>query len=668
MSHNSLPDEIIAEILSPALKVTDDVFSDTGEVSPFAKYSESTSAYLLVCKSWLRVATPLLYNVVIVRSKAQAKALSLALTKDKQLGEFIKKLRVEGGYGPPMLTILKCSPNISDLFLSLELYSSDNTGGLCKGLPLINPSRLILRDCERMENNMVSQLIEALLQSLCKWKRLCVFDCPYRAQSDRSTKIIGRLVRFERLHTLAIPSAGSLSWAYSKFKQCPLQTIHIKEHVWPWEKHCLDEQPALKPLLRFNLPEESMPEEELPVIASSLDPTFTPLAGAPDEVYDAVWGRILYFAFCIPELEEEPLRGDLTERSPLLFVSKAFYRLGRPLYYAHTVLRDEGSLSNFASVLVKTPSIGCHIRSLSGSHWAPEDEPFTPLPPELDSMFAVLSRTNGLVRVGNRMDLFSDSDIFRLHKAVSWNAFVAMIACSGSTLREFWGRIQTCSDLVSATIFSDLTALQSLEWKCGTGFTDLTDVLAGGFPCLEGLRISLASQSFLSALSLMKLNSLRRVVLDDATNPQTFLQVHGSKLTKLHLPYATLQALKVELFAVCPNLTCVSIHFSITDKSPHGDCLHSPQTVPSLVKIVLDNPYWTSDKAQTAAWERFFKTFDPACFPNLHEMEVEYFIWPKNERDIAKSCWVRRAERLLERGVSLTDKYGTKWRSRLKIT
>ncbi|KAJ6455991.1 hypothetical protein C8R47DRAFT_996461 [Mycena vitilis] len=170
----SLPDEIISEILSPALKVTDEVFSDTSDVSPFAQYSESTSAYLLVCKSWLRVATPLLYNVVILRSKAQAKALSIALSKAKQLGQFIKKLRVEGGYGPPMRIILECSPNISDLWLSLEIYSSDNSSGLCKGLPSINPTRLILRDCmhKRLENKILSQLLDALALSIAKWDRL----------------------------------------------------------------------------------------------------------------------------------------------------------------------------------------------------------------------------------------------------------------------------------------------------------------------------------------------------------------------------------------------------------------------------------------------------------------------------------------------------------------
>ncbi|KAJ7716224.1 hypothetical protein DFH07DRAFT_684410, partial [Mycena maculata] len=115
-----LPDEIISEILSPALKVSDELFSDASNVSPFADYTPtSTSAYLLVCKDWLRVATPLLYSVVVLRSKAQANALEAVLRDNAEFGRFVKKLRVEGGHGMAMHTILKSAPNITDIFLSL---------------------------------------------------------------------------------------------------------------------------------------------------------------------------------------------------------------------------------------------------------------------------------------------------------------------------------------------------------------------------------------------------------------------------------------------------------------------------------------------------------------------------------------------------------------------
>ncbi|KAJ7615246.1 hypothetical protein DFH06DRAFT_1343707 [Mycena polygramma] len=134
-----LPDEILSEILSPALKVPDHLFSDTSRVSPFAQRLPSTSAYLVVCRDWLRVATPLLYNVVVLRSKSQANALEAVFKHNKEFGRFIKRLRVEGGYGIAMHTILKSAPNITDIFLSLGIHSSDGTQGLCKGLPLINP-------------------------------------------------------------------------------------------------------------------------------------------------------------------------------------------------------------------------------------------------------------------------------------------------------------------------------------------------------------------------------------------------------------------------------------------------------------------------------------------------------------------------------------------------
>ncbi|KAJ7885010.1 hypothetical protein B0H13DRAFT_1556235, partial [Mycena leptocephala] len=118
-----LSDEIISEILTPVLRVSGHLFSDTSTKgrSPLAttNATESTSAMLVVCKAWLRVATPLLYHIVILRSTAQAQALAAALKKNLELVLFIKKPRAEGRYGIAMHHILKISPNISDLVLSL---------------------------------------------------------------------------------------------------------------------------------------------------------------------------------------------------------------------------------------------------------------------------------------------------------------------------------------------------------------------------------------------------------------------------------------------------------------------------------------------------------------------------------------------------------------------
>ncbi|KAF7335266.1 F-box domain-containing protein [Mycena sanguinolenta] len=471
MSGNSLPDEIISEILCPALKVPDELFSDNwgiDTVGPFVPGSPvSTAAYLLVSKSWLRVATPLLYNVVILRSKAQAKALSLALLQNAELGRFIKKLRVEGGYGQPMRIILQCAPNISDLFLSLLIYSADNTSGLCKGLPLINPTRLILRDnILPKENKMISQLTEALVQALSKWDRLCVLELPHTAgsvryskifqplleskrlhtlvihsaislswaystfkecplklirlkqpatqsdridktdpvlmallqyteaphfpkwdrlcvlelpyifESDRFTKLIRPLLESRRLHTLTIPEVTSLSWVYSEFRACPLQSIHIKEPVTEWDQEEIDEaDPVLKALLKYTAEPAGGTARaqdaiaEFPLIAPPLNPFFIPMADAPEEVQDKIWARVLYSQ-----------------------LSKTFARLGLPHYYSCVVLEDPSAVVKFATVLRSNPSIGPSIRSLNIDYYEfPDEEELAS-----DVVSTMLSLTTGL--------------------------------------------------------------------------------------------------------------------------------------------------------------------------------------------------------------------------------------------------------------------------------
>jgi hypothetical protein len=175
---NHIPDEIISEILSPALRVSDAAFSTLSQAgsgpSPFMTFSESSSAFLVVSKAWLRVATPLLYNVVVIRSKAQAQALAATLNANPALGRFIKKLRVEGGFAISMLKILQNSPNITDLFLSLEIPRPDNACGLLRGLHLINPVRVIIDTGRPWTRSSPSaqKLITTLEKCIPIWEKL----------------------------------------------------------------------------------------------------------------------------------------------------------------------------------------------------------------------------------------------------------------------------------------------------------------------------------------------------------------------------------------------------------------------------------------------------------------------------------------------------------------
>ncbi|KAJ7214044.1 hypothetical protein GGX14DRAFT_618174 [Mycena pura] len=261
---NSLPDEIISEILSPALTVADEVLG-----------SESRRL-----------------------SKAQAKALACALSANVDLGCFIKKLRVEGGYGAPMLTILQRAPNVSDLYLSFEIWTPDTTDELCRGLCLINPSRFILRKVPRKggpKNRMVSKY---------RWQRRSpsgtgwafgptVFDCSNEGNVQPRDNIVHPLVQAKRLHTVVIQSVGCAHWTNLLFQKCPLRVIQQPEQDWDVRYI----QDPLKALLRY--PEwkdpsafkDNAPEFE---IAPSLNSLYSPMSKAPTEVQDAIWSSLIF--------------------------------------------------------------------------------------------------------------------------------------------------------------------------------------------------------------------------------------------------------------------------------------------------------------------------------------------------------------------------------------
>ncbi|KAJ7139328.1 hypothetical protein C8R44DRAFT_764254 [Mycena epipterygia] len=274
------PDEIISEILSGLLKHPDEVFSDYSEKPLLARYSSST--YLLVCKAWLRVSTPLLYNVVILRTTAQAEALAAVLQSNKEFGLFIRKLRVEGGFGKAMHTILKYAPNISDLFLTLSIWGSDKVGGLCSGLPLINPRRVILVDHGAREimqrafkprkNKEITQLLGTLVKLIPKWA-LVTFDFPYVATdmfgshstyNERAEALASALAESKTLHTLFVCAGDSFPRYLHQMRDLPsLVAIQLTFGAWPqnasirelWLKNVrsgVDEDPKLKALVKYD--------------------------------------------------------------------------------------------------------------------------------------------------------------------------------------------------------------------------------------------------------------------------------------------------------------------------------------------------------------------------------------------------------------------------------
>ncbi|KAJ7207551.1 hypothetical protein GGX14DRAFT_635486 [Mycena pura] len=696
----SLPDEIISEILSPALTVADDAFSDnSGTRSPFSDYSESTSAYLLVCKSWLRVATPLLYNVVILRSKAQAKALARALSQNKDLGRFIKKLRVEGGYGAPMHDILKYSPNVSDLYLSLDIFSSDSTDGLCKGLHLINPTRLILQCEKTASNKMLVNLQNALAEAIPKWSHLSVFHCPLYPAYVGDT-VVRSLVQARRLHIIVVESILRAYRAYNMFRELPLQAIHIKS---PVAQHTLDhypqahfsDNPALKGLLRYKIEAGAEPTAqefsavELSHIAPPLNPFFVPMSAASEETQDVIWSHVLYFAMSVEERAEDPTRKDVPQRLPLLLVAKKFHSLGLSYYYAHVVFKSARDLLKLASVLSQQPSVGADIRTIcvrasnnsAGDDYSSDSDDDPPASDNSDfvddsmrlvnAKLLVFSKTSGLIRLIRHENPY--------YFFISWDVFVAMAKSSGSSLRECYAHVYPAASFPQALdIFSHLVELRKLDWGCKTKFLVDAPVPVNALTNLEELRIRSSDESFLTVLSLMKLTSLRHVSLFCDVKAAKFLQVHGSYLRELEMLSSSVNSLSVSILDLCPNLSSIALSCDPSSTSwgkegiPDQYAFLSRKPAASLVKIKLlrrelRQVLPSKKKDSLANWEQFLVTFSHTSIPNLREIQVTCFEWPTSEREISKSCWVRAAERLAERNIALADKTGKRWRPRLKV-
>jgi hypothetical protein len=176
---SKLPDEMLHDILLPVFTVPDDKFASTAKESPFSSVSQSSSGMLLVCKRWLRVAYPIFYRTAVVRSSGQALALADTLKANKDLGKYIRKLRLEGGYGAAIHVILTSAPNITDLYLSLFIWSDDSVSGLCRSLTAINPSRVILHDkpLDCKSNAKARQLALKVCECIRSWSNLVLRLC-----------------------------------------------------------------------------------------------------------------------------------------------------------------------------------------------------------------------------------------------------------------------------------------------------------------------------------------------------------------------------------------------------------------------------------------------------------------------------------------------------------
>ncbi|KAJ7481669.1 hypothetical protein FB451DRAFT_1236801 [Mycena latifolia] len=139
------------------------------------------TAPLLVCRSWRRVAHQPLYAVIILSTAAQAHSLARTLGDQPKLGLYVRKLLFNGAFGAAPKKILKATPHITDIGLSLGISSSESSRGLCAALPHIQPRSLRLNDTNNAFNNAQTRALMAVICSCIRggWTSLVEARFPY---------------------------------------------------------------------------------------------------------------------------------------------------------------------------------------------------------------------------------------------------------------------------------------------------------------------------------------------------------------------------------------------------------------------------------------------------------------------------------------------------------
>ncbi|KAJ6478582.1 hypothetical protein C8R47DRAFT_638137 [Mycena vitilis] len=665
---NHLPDEIISEILSPALRVSDATFSaltHTGD-SPFMTFSESSSAFLVVSKAWLRVATPLLYNVVVLRSKAQAQALAATLKANPTLGRFIKKLRVEGGYAISMLKILQSSKNLTDLFLSLEIAPYDNACGLIRGLPLVDPVRVIIGDSSYYDR--AEQLLGALEKCIQTWKNLAVLETPVLANGNyHSLEFAKALVQAPSIDTLiirghryhhqhAVPEymqivAASPSLKRIQIESPPRRLSSYEATSIQKLKDAVRKDPKLAALVGWV---DNSPTDD----ASPSGPFVYPVRLAANPVQeDNIWRRVLYFAVCCDSSPRYPRR----RLAPLL-VCKTFARLALPYLYTNPVLQSARALDSFASQLTKQPSLGLHVRRLSLNHLGSASVGLGSLKGKdlaIDVFSSIVKHTSALT------DLHG---VPSCRQPITWKEFSDLGKSAGTGLQSFQGlSVSKTPSAADPGVFALFPQLRDFVWDSEMVFETGPNVIpANVFSLLVSVTISKFEASFLHLLSHLELPALQIAVFPaTALGGARFFKRHGAKLCELSVSVPQLMDPNLSIWHNCPSLTVLGVSCDLN---------HSPDKISGthalLERLVFRVPaHDLLQKHRDAVFKLCSSPDWTKAFPRLREVEHPRCHWPTEEHEISKSDWVRWAELLLEGsgGIHLVGPTRVHWLPRLKF-
>ncbi|EJD48379.1 hypothetical protein AURDEDRAFT_162342 [Auricularia subglabra TFB-10046 SS5] len=701
---DKLADETLFAILAQTLAVRDGDFAcTTASKSPFASDALSSSLLLLVCKRWMRVATPLLYETVILRSAPQATALAAVLKANPTFGRYIKKVRVEGGVGASICSVFKAAPNITDLALTLDLRSEDNVGSMYKSLRTsVDPHRLVLcSSLYRLNLNKVTTLaVDTLCKCIAEWSSLRVVALSERLVS--TLEIYRAICRAPRLHMIHIPRPASESCGSGYLSRLAEQCVAPVVRVgWPARGLTAmlgipeDRLAELSPLAREKVQFEEPQDRQLDALP--INPTFTPLENCPEQTRRSIWTRILELVITTTTgIDEEKLAEDRwarmfssedrLPRGPALqcmMVCKEWKDIVTPLACHAVVLSNPCNIGQFAHVALADKASGLRhrVRSIKLCR----DTYFL----KSEEVLEVEDALHQFLEAFDRLEHF-DRGCIRVSPA----AFSVLVSALSANLRSLPLRSKTSS----VYALRSLPRLTSLRWSTSSRDVKVAfDTPPPSFPALEELALSgYGSSTLLPTLALCGMPALRTLEFDECsmTGLDAFLSAHGKQLRIVRnlghpdalgsiIP-ACLNVTSVDV-SHCQNLRPLSwpdpgVLTSITPfliaagvLPPSREPSPPPAPKPALEEVILP-PLDCLRKGVTvkegepeiARLDEFLGTLLPEKLPNLRTIRVrQRDIWPTTQRATAKHPLPALAEKMLARGLRIVDEEGVGWKPRL---
>ncbi|KAH7098998.1 hypothetical protein BKA62DRAFT_711070 [Auriculariales sp. MPI-PUGE-AT-0066] len=693
---NALADELLSIILAPYFAVPEKLFADNGGVSPFSKVPQSAADLLHVCKRWMRITTPLLYETVIIRSKAQASSLNLALTRHAEFGRFTRRLRLEGAYGEWVTPeIVQAMPQVKQFCFTLSVLYKDDVSGLQTAFELFQPERVIITLYNRNGhgNQQQRKLIRDLASCILLWKDLQHFTFSHTVGSIDAfafDTLAPGLLLAPKLETITayyrVAQGPEATWnpTFKTFTQLlakPGLQYYILQGFSGFDREqrlvfLQKFSPDLRQ--RIRAAETSCTTVDFAKLTQSsqaANPFWHPMQGHSNEERLAIWTRILTFAF---HSRGSGMAGSFSSQwfgfryadhlhnvsATALRTASACLGLSKEMHIATTraIYRSitlQPSLYRQLEIATQRDSnIPSAVQHLQLEVCNTGQDGKFPTNQQLHDTGLLARMTALKVLVLRSAIAYSIKTVWPVLRAAAGESLVRLRFCI-----DWYSRTDQLTEFRVQDVFGGLTALEELIWEvscielttCEGDDQALT--LSQSLCKLKHVTVKTAHRTFYSVLSRFALPAIKTLQVDAQQSSKfgPFFEAHGQKLNRIEV---VASAVSQTLLDTVPNLQCLRISTGPTLKIFSG-IGHA-----NISRIEYSCNYYDARKFRQMC-EHLTQGVEESKLPSLRKILLRSELWPIDEKQAKRNPWFPLAKLLATVGVTLLDVHEDPWRERL---